>query len=202
MRTNSIYIYITIGVVLLPIISFHFLTNFSDYWKQPAVQKETFIGETRFELLDSQISSSRCWHGPEHEDFYLFSASSTNKGNIVHFLKGFKPPNSCNAWILFQKGEIIEENWKQAARLNPLEIALPKSSFAHSYFQSGSFSLTDLKNGKVDGKFQKFNAEGKLFIEQEIKSNINEGRRIVYNPSFRVEQVWNNNVLISVDTIK
>lgn len=202
MRTNSIYTYIIIGVVLLSIISFHFLTNFSTYWIEPAVQKETFIGETRFELIDSQRSSLRCWHGHENEDFYLFSASSTSKEDIIQFLKGFKPPNSCNAWILFQKGRKIEENWKQAAHLKPLEIALPQNSFAHSYFQSGSFSLTDLKNGKVDGKFQKFNADGKLFIEQEIKNNINEGRRIVYNPSFRVEQEWKNNALILVDTIK
>lgn len=200
--TNSFYVYLTIGVVLLTIISFHFLANFSTYWKQQAVQKETSIGETKFELLDYQISSSRCWHGHENEDFYLFSASSTSREDLILFLKEFKPPNSCNAWILFQKGEIIEENWKQAAYLKPSEIALPKNSFAHSYFQSCSFSLTDLKNGKVDGKFQKFSTDGKLFIEQEIKNNINEGRRIVYKDSFRIEQVWKNNILFSVDTIK
>lgn len=201
-RANSIYIYITIGVILLTIISFHFLTNFSIYWRQAAVQKETFIGETRFKLLDYQISSSKCWHGHENDDFYLFSVSSTNKENILQFLKGFKPPNNCNTSILFQKGETIEENWKQAAYLNPLNIALPESSFAHGYYNSGSFSLTDLKNGKVDGKFQKFSADGKLFIEQEIKDNVNEGKRIVYEPNYRVEQVWKNNVLISADTIK
>ncbi|QNF32841.1 hypothetical protein HUW51_08885 [Adhaeribacter swui] len=79
---------------------------------------------------------------------------------------------------------------------------MPQNTFAHSYHQTSGFSLTDLSGGKINGLFRKFHSNGKLIIEQEIKDNIAAGKRKIHYPTFQVDQVWENDVLISTDTIQ
>ncbi|GAA4439086.1 hypothetical protein GCM10023188_35140 [Pontibacter saemangeumensis] len=201
-KTNNIYLYLTIGVVLLLVISFYYLTDFSTNWKQPAFQKDKQIGSTSFELLDYEQCSSQCTHVSPCENFYLVSVDVAEEQALYQFLKEFKPINGCSTRILFQIGNTTNKDWKAVITAKPNEVEFDENYLALSYIDISSFSIVDLANGKANGKFRKYGSDGKLFIEQELVNNISEGKRIVYHQDYRVEQVWKNNTLVSEDTIK
>ncbi|WP_439880694.1 hypothetical protein ACSX1A_16245 [Pontibacter sp. MBLB2868] len=199
---TNLYIFLTVVILLLIVTSFHYLTNYTVFWSQPAVKKITQIDSTTFELLDYQQSPDRCWHGHENENLYLFYASTTDRKAIVQFLEDFKPSNNCHTLLFFQRDKMIEENWKEAVYLKSPNIVLPAHAFAFSFLEQGKYSLTDLANGKPNGKFTIYHPNKKLFIEADYVKGIAEGKRIVYHANYIVEQVWQNNELVSIDTIR
>ncbi|AKD03301.1 hypothetical protein POKO110462_22430 [Pontibacter korlensis] len=201
-KTNNTYLYLAIGVVLLIVISFYYLTDFSTYWKQPAVQTEKQIGNTTFVLLDYEQCPSQCTHMSPCENVYLYSVELAEEKTLYQFLKEFKPFNGCTSRILFQTGNTVSEGWRAAISAKPNEVKFNEAYFALSYNDNSGFSIVDLANGKANGKFKKYDSTGNLFIEQELVNNTSEGKRIVYHQDYRIEQVWQNNTLVSEDTIK
>src|SRR3954454_20505867 len=94
-RTIHTYFYITAGMVLLILISFHYLTNFSAYWKQPAFNKKAVFNRSTFEILDYQQCPHRCYDVATCDNLYLLSVSSVDEKAIFQLMKSFKPFNQC-----------------------------------------------------------------------------------------------------------
>ena len=201
-RQNSIYLYLTLGVVLCVAVSFYFLTDSFGSQKEKSLKETTRIGKTTFRLLDKGQCSSRCTDVSPCDNYYLFSAKTTDLNTLYQFMKEFNNPNGCPTWILFQTDTYVSANWKEIISGRPDNVSYPKTGFALGFDWQNSFTLTDLENGKANGKYRKYDSNGKLFIEQEIENNSYEGKRIVYYQKYKVEQLYKNNTLISEDTIK
>ncbi|NDK54976.1 hypothetical protein [Pontibacter fetidus] len=199
---TNLYIFLVVAVLLLIVSSFHYLTNYTVYWSQPAVKRLTQIGSTTFELLDYQQSPNRCWHGHENENLYLFYVSSTDRNSIIEFLENFKSLNYCYTLIFFQRDKVIEKNWKEAVYMKAPNIVPPARAFASSFYEQYSYSLADLVNRKPHGKFTVYHPRKELFIEMDYVNGVAEGKKIIYKDDYKIEEVWQNNELVAIDTIR
>lgn len=199
---KNLYIFLTIAILLLIVSTFHELTNYNAFWSQPAVEEITQIDNTTFEVLEYRQSPDKCWHGHENDNLYLIYTSSTDRNSILEFLENFSPLNTCNTWILFQRDKVIEENWKEGMNTSNSNILPPARAFAMSFHQGDTYSLADLVNRKPHGKFTSYRLNKKLFMEMDYVNGVAEGKKIIYKNDFKIEQVWQNNELITVDTIR
>jgi hypothetical protein len=196
------YFYLTAGMVLLILISFHYLTNFSTYWQQSALKKHTVINQVAFELLDYQQCPHRCHDALFCDNFYLLSVNSTDEKALFQLMKDFKPFNHCQTLILIQQGKIIDKKWKELISSPIGKASFPVQCKALCYWETGTFSITNLANGKANGKFKVYKSDGHLYIEQEIAHNKQDGKRTLYEATYRIEQVYRNDSLVSEETIK
>jgi len=200
------YTYGIIGMILLIIISFHYLTNFSAYWGMLPIRQKTIIGQTTFELLDFEQCRKRCHHIHDWKNLYLLSVSSRNDSAVWAFMKELKPLNQCQTLVLIQYGNTITPNWKDIIQTPIMDAVFPNASFALCYWDvhGRSFSITDLAKGKVNGKWKLYHLDGeifKLFIEQDVKDNKSDGKKIVYDKGSQHIQIWKDDQLISEYTI-
>jgi hypothetical protein len=197
-KAVRVFSYYFIRITLLIVI--FSLLDPSVYWKQLPIDKKTTIHQTTFELLDFQQCDKQCTQVSLCRNLYLLSVNSFNDSSMWVFMKKLEPLNGCRTVLLIQKRNSIEPNWKQIFQVPLAKVDYPDHYIAICYLDVGRFIISNLANGKLNGKSGMYYLDGRLDFEEEWVNNKREGKRIIYGKETYI-QTWKDDQLISEYTI-